>query len=198
MRPVSPAMSAYIQNPGSFRAEFLILLDAIDRDTKVKNTIGFWTGDTNELFNVRGANFIFYGAGALIEPPEIVYESGLSVHAVDVKFSPLAEGFTTAVRLYDVRQQRVDMYRAFFNTASDALIETPHRIFKGRSDTLTITDAAEGSQSEATLTVVSSARALTRSLAAKHSDSTFKKRSGDRFLRYAETAGAVEVVWGNT
>lgn len=196
MRPVSAAMASYIQNPGSFRAEFLIVLNARDRTTGTNYTVGFWTGDTNEAFVVGGTSIIFYGAGSLIEPPEIVYQSGLDVNAVDVKFSPFSEGFTTAVRLYDVRQQRVDMYRAYFDNSTDALIEEPHRIFKGRVDTLTIPEAQEGSASDATLTVVSSSRDLTRTFAAKHSDSTFRKRSGDRFLRYSDTAGAVEVRWG--
>lgn len=196
MRPVSATMLSYLQNPGSFRAEFLIVLNARDRTTGANYVTGFWTGDTNEAFVVGGSSIIFYGAGALIEPPEIVYESGLDVNAVDVKFSPLSEGFAAAVRLYDVRQQRVYMYRAFFDNSTEGLIEEPHRVFKGRVDTVSIPDGEEGSASEATLTVVNSSRDLTRSSAAKHSDSTFRKRSGDRLLRYSDTARAVTVEWG--
>ena len=198
MRPVSATMLSYLQNPGSFRAEFLIVVNARDRTTGANYVTGFWTGDTNEAFVVGGSSIIFYGAGALIEPPEIVYSAGLDVLAVDVKFSPLSEGFASAVRLYDVRQQRADMYRAFFDNSTEALIEEPHRIFKGRVDTVSIPDGEEGSASDATMTVVSSSRDLTRTFAAKHSDSTFRKRSGDRFLRYSDTAGSVQIEWGTT
>ena len=198
MRPVSPTLAAYIADPSSFRNEFLIVINARDRTTGAIQTIGFWTGATHEPFTIDGVTRVFYGAGTILEPPEILYETGTGVTALDVKSSPFSSVFTDAVRLYDVRQCRCEMYKVYFSTATEALIEAPHRIFKGRSDQVTITDAAEGSASEAVLSVVGTTRSLTRSLAAKWSDTVFKKRSGDRLLKYSDTAEAVQIVWGNT
>lgn len=44
--------------------------------------------------------------------------------------------------------------------------------------------------------MVSVATSLTRSLALKKSDEAQKRRSGDRFRRYSDVSGAVDVWWG--
>jgi hypothetical protein len=174
-----------------------VLINAVDRTSGAVQSIGFWTGQTNESFTVGGVARVFYGAGSVLGPPDIVYEAGMNINAATVRFSPFSSLFNDAIRLYDVRQQKASIHRAFFSTATEQLIEAPQRIFKGRSDKLSITEAAEEGSSEATLTVVSSMRALTRGFAAKWSDTTFLKRSGDRLMKYSDTAGAVNVVWGN-
>ncbi|TAG28566.1 MAG: hypothetical protein EAZ40_03425, partial [Rhodobacterales bacterium] len=46
------------------------------------------------------------------------------------------------------------------------------------------------------VTVASSARYLTRTLTLKRSDASQRRRSDDRFLRYADVSGEVDVYWG--
>lgn len=196
MRFLSPLMSGYLVNPDSFRTEVLLLVDARNRDTGVIETAGFWTGDRHRSFTIGGVARIFYGAGSVIEAPEITYEAGLGVSTFDIDFSPLTPEFAQVARVYDVKQQAIAIYEAYFDTGTDLLIEEPTRVYKGRSNQLTILTPEEQSASIATLSVVSSARALTRTIPAKHSDETMRLRSGDRIGRYASIAGAVETLWG--
>jgi hypothetical protein len=198
MRFFSPTMTGYLANPDSFRSEVMILISARDRGTGVVETAGFWTGDRHRQFTIQGVSRIFYGAGALLEVPSILYETGLGVSTFDIEFSPLTPEFIQVARVYDVRQQPITVYQGFFDTHSEQLIEEPTRVYKGRSDRLTFTDAEEGESSTATLTIVSSARALTRTITAKHSDETMRSRSDDRIGRYATIAGAVPIPWGRS
>lgn len=198
MRFFSPTMTGYLANPDSFRSEVMMLISARNRDTGVVETAGFWTGDRHRSFTIQGVSHVFYGAGALLEVPTILYETGVGVSTFDIEFSPLTPEFIQVSRVFDVRQQPITIYQAFFDTLTEQLIEEPTRVYKGRSDRLSFTSAEEGDASTATLTIVSSARALTRTITAKHSDETMRSRSDDRIGRYATIAGAVLIPWGTS
>lgn len=196
MRPVSPTLATYLSVPGSYRTEVLYTIGARNRATNAVETAGFWSGDRHRGFVVDGSSILFYGAGSVIEEPELSFEAGLSINTFDVQFSPLSAEFIQVARVYDVRGQRFRMYEAYFDTATEKLIEAPTRIYKGKCNKLKITDADEGNTSTAIITVVSSARALTRIIPAKHSDETMRLRSDDRIGRYATISGTVQVPWG--
>ncbi len=75
------------------------------------------------------------------------------------------------------------------------LVAEPHRVFKGLVDELEITRDPSGAV-QCEMTVASSARYLTRTLTLKRSDASQRLRMNDRFLRYADVSGEVDVYWG--
>lgn len=196
MRIDSATMQVYRANPDSYHTEVLYLVTARNRSTGVKEVAGFWSGDRHRAFTVDGVSRLFYGGGSILDEPELVLESGLKIATVDLEFSPLTPEFTSVARVYDVRNQPFAIYEAYFDASTEKLIEPPIRVFKAMSDKLAIRDAEEGGQSSATLTIVSSARDLTRFLSAKHSDESLRLRSNDRIGRYTSVAGAIAIPWG--
>jgi hypothetical protein len=100
------------------------------------------------------------------------------------------------VRQHDPRNAPVEIHRALFDPETLQLIAEPHRLFKGWIDKLKDTRPEEGGQATVELSLVSTARALTRTLTARISDASQQRRSDDRALRYADVAGEVDVAWG--
>lgn len=197
MRPVSPTLQTYLDNPNSYWTECLVLVSARDRSTGAVEQAGFWTGDRHRNFSLGAdGTHLFYGAGSMLETPEIVYEAGLQVASFDIEFSPMTPEFVSIARVYDLRQQPFKMYEAYFSAETGKLIETPTRIYRGFSDGLNIVDGEESKESKGVLQVVSSARNLTRTLPGKCGDETLRLRGDDRIGRYANVAGAVTVIWG--
>ena len=76
------------------------------------------------------------------------------------------------------------------------MIEEPHRVLTGFVDEVDLGTPAAGGTSSCVLGIATSARVLTQALALKKSDETQRLRSGDRFRRWGDVSGAVDVWWG--
>lgn len=63
-------------------------------------------------------------------------------------------------------------------------------------DEMEVTTDPGSGETRCEVTVASSARYLTRTLTLKRSDASQSRRLGDRFLRYADVSGEVDVYWG--
>lgn len=77
-----------------------------------------------------------------------------------------------------------------------ALVSTPFPRFLGRVDGVNVATPAAGGTGAITVSCISDLVDLTRRVTTLKSDETQRLRSGDRFRKYADTAGGVEVWWG--
>lgn len=179
-------------------ARTLFWVRARDRATNAEEALGLWTGDDHQEFTIGGVERTYYGAGGVVAIDPIVMTSGLTVRSQRAEFSPLAPEVMEMVRTYEPRFAPVEIHRALFDPDTMNLVDEPHRVFRGWIDGIRVDTPAVGGSGRIELSLVSTARALTRTLAAKKSDETQRRRSNDRFRRYADVSGSVDVWWGET
>jgi hypothetical protein len=172
---------------------WLVWISARNLTTGLVEAAGFWTGEDDRTFTVDGAARTYTGAGALIEMGDLTYESGTSIQMQSMTFSMVSAEIQAAVFQYDTRLAPVEVHLALFDPETGALIGVAPA-FVGWVEEPKV---QEGATAKLTLSVASSARAGTRTLASKKSPESLKKRlSTDEGRRYADIAGDVPVSWG--
>lgn len=197
MRSYDSTTAAYLAGQSDIVAHVLLWIAARNRDTGATETIGFWTGDDHQVFTIQGEARTYYGAGDVLEVPPLTYEAGLRVRMHRFGLASLAPEVALMLRGYEPRLAPIDVHRALFYASNGALAADPHRVLSGSIDEAQITVPETGGQGSASITVASSARALTRSLPICKSDAQLQKRAGDRFRRHVDVSGSVEVFWGS-
>lgn len=165
----------------------------------------YWTGEDNISVNVIPAGGTTpvsrdaLGGGTLLDVPAIVDAIGIEARSVTFgmdHISTAAGSPMDAVFGKNIRVARVEMHRAFFDPATWNLVSTPTLMFSGRVDGAAVDDAAAGGEGGLSLEVVNSAIDLTKTNPAMESDEQQKRRAGDRFRRWGDSAATVETWWG--
>lgn len=190
----APTLAAF-QFRTQIAKRVLIWVTARNRTTGDPETLGLWNGGYDRSFTIDGSARSYVGAGALMGVPPLASQAGLTVRMQRLTLSPIDDTVAALIRTYDTRLAPIEIHRASFDPVTTALVSEPHRVFKGMVDELEIPVEAGGA-TRCEMTVASSARYLTRTLTLKRSDASQQLRSGDRFLRYADVSGEVDVYWG--
>lgn len=196
MRDYGSATATYLQSRAGTIARTLIWVSARNRSTNLVETMGLWTGADHESFTIGGVSRLYYGAGNVTDLPQLTFQTGLAVRIHRLGLSPLTPEVMQLIRGYDVRFAPVEVHRALFATDTRLLVEEPHRVLSGFIDEVDLGTPAAGGTSSCVLGIATSARVLTQSLPLKKSDETQKLRSGDRFRRWTDVSGSVDVWWG--
>lgn len=168
-------------------------------------TFAYWTGEDNVAVNVVPAgaetpvsrNFV--GGATLLDVPAVVDAIGLEARSISLGLDHISTAAGSPMDMVygnNVRVARVELHRALFDPSTWKLVSTPHLIFAGRVDGASVDDAAAGGEGGLSLEVISNAIDLTRTSPAMESDEQQRRRSGDRFRRYGDTAGQVSTWWG--
>lgn len=168
-------------------------------------TFAYWTGEDNVAINVVPAgaetpvsrNFV--GGATLLDVPAVVDAIGLEARSISLGLDHISTAVGSPMDMVfgnNVRVARVELHRALFDPSTWNLVSTPHLIFAGRVDGASVDDAAAGGEGGLSLEVISNAIDLTRTSPAMESDEQQRRRSGDRFRRYGDTAGQVSTWWG--
>lgn len=190
----APTLTA-LQNRTERMMRVLVWVTARNRGTGLPEELGFWNGGYDRSFTINGVARTYVGAGALMQIPPLVYQVGLTVRMQRLTLSPIDAAVANLIRTYDSRLAPIEIHRAVLDPTTTLLVSEPHRLVKGIVDELEVTTDAKG-EARCEVTVASSARYLTRTLTLKRSDASQQLRSGDRFLRYADVSGEVDVYWG--
>ena len=196
MRSYDAATLAAFQTREGICARVLIWVVAKNRVTGDPEAMGLWTGADDRTFTIGAETRTYIGAGAIMQIPPIRMQAGLSVRMQRMTLSPLSAAVADLIRTYEARLAPLEIHRALFSTGDGSLIAPPHRVWKGFVDEVEITQAETGGEATCEVTAASSARLLTRTLPLKRSDATQQLRSGDRFRRYVDVSGKVDVWWG--
>lgn len=195
MRSLDAPTLAAFQSRVSVHNRILFWITARNRTTGLPEQLGLWNGGYDRSFTIGGVPRTYVGAGALMQVPPLVYQVGLSVRMQRMTLSPIDATVAAMIRTYDSRLAPVEIHRATFDPVTTALVSEPHRLFKGLVDELEVSTDGKG-EVRCEVTLASSARYLTRTLTLKRSDASQQLRSGDRFLKYADVSGEVDVYWG--
>lgn len=196
MRSYSAPTLAAFQDRTGLVARLLVWVVARNRGTGLPEALGLWTGLEARAFTIGGAARTYQGAGGLMNVPPIQMAGGLAVRMHRLALSPISQEVIDLVRTYDARFAPVEVHRALFDPVTGALVDEPHRLLKGFVDEVEETTPEAGGEAGLEVVVASSARLLTRRLALKRSDETQRLRGGDRFRRYVDVSGEVDVYWG--
>jgi hypothetical protein len=189
----APTLAAF-QTRAGLCARILVWVEAKNRTTGDPETMGLWTGAQDREFTIGAATRLYTGAGGIIQIPPIKMQTGIAVRMQRFTLSPIAPIVADLIQTYESRFAPIEVHRALFSLDDGALIAEPHRVWKGFIDEIEISYGETDATCE--VTAASSARLLTRTLPLKRSDATQALRSGDRFRRYVDISGKVDVWWG--
>ena len=173
------------------------------RATGAPITENFWSdiGDVNA--QVVNANtglveaYDFKGVGALIGLDPIVMVSNLTVQSVDLHFSQLDDRINELLRVYDIRQAAVEIYRAEYDPDTMRMVEPAEPRFVGFVDGAPVETPAEGGEGSIKLNCVSSAQELTRSNPDMRSHESQQVRApGDDFYQDVTNVSDLVIFWG--
>lgn len=187
-----------------FVAQILLWIEAKDPFGQ-PDPVGLWTGEDDRSITVAEQSRHYEGAGELLAIEPITYRQGLDVRLHKMVLSGLGADTEALLTGTDARLAPADLYRVILDAATREVVGSPHRLIRGWVNELVINTgqisgkvgSQGGGKSAVELTLATSARALTRSLALKYADATQQANTpGDRFFRWAAISGQVQVKWG--
>jgi hypothetical protein len=203
MRILDPTSTEYLSACTGVASRHMIHVVARNRATGAQEALGLWQGDDHLTIAINGVNRSYFGAGTLIGMEPIRAGIGLEVRMLQLALSPLTPEVALMLRGYDARLAPAEIHRGLLSLETGQLIAEPIRVFRGWVDEVKIRTGAVsgngegGDTGEATVTLASAARGLTRALTLTRSDAEMRRRNaGDRFRAYTDIAGEVGVWWG--
>lgn len=172
---------------------------ARNRTTGAEEGIGLWEGgdveeiEVTDLFTGQADVRPFYNQAVLSVGPAR-WEAGLNIRSIPLRISALSAAAINAFLLYEARGARVQAWRRSYDPETTLPVAL-EPWFRGYMNVATITRPAAGGEGAVDAEVVSSARLLTISSAARKSDEAQRGRGGDRFRQYKASQGAKDVPW---
>ena len=203
MRSISGPNQAALAARELVARDFLWIV-ARNRTTGVPENVGFWSdvGDVSaEVLNPDTGQVntrAFYGSGTLISISDIPLVSNITVQTVTIDMSQIDELVEQAIRLYDVRQARVEIFRGLFNPATRQMVGPAEPRFVGFVDEVQIDTPSENEAGSARLTCKSHTQEMTRSNSDTRSDASQRLRSAnDNFYQDTAVVSDWELFWGS-
>jgi hypothetical protein len=202
MRVIPASTQALLEARSLVTRDFLRITGRV-RATGAPISEGFWSDIGNISAQVVDADtglvatYDFTGVGSLISIDAIPMVSNLTVQSVGVKFSHLDDRINELLRVYDLRQAKVEIYRGEFDPQTMAMVEPAVARFVGYADGAPVETPAEGGEGSFTLDCVSTAQELTRSNPDMRShESQILRASGDAFFQDVTSVGDLVIFWG--
>lgn len=202
MRAISSENQLALNQRRLVARDFLWII-ARNRTTGLPEEVGFWSDVDNATVLVLNPDTLlpvyrnYYAAGGLIEINEIPAVSVIQVQDVEIKMSQLDELVAQAVRLYDVKQARVEIHRGLFDPDTRNLVAPAMVRFVGVVNNLRITTPSENSDGAVYLSCVSHTQELTRANPSTRSNEDQKTRNvNDIFFLDTAVVGEWELDWG--
>jgi hypothetical protein len=196
MRTISPALTAHLAARRGLVVRLLFYAWPKNRTTNAIEEIGLWTGSTAQEFTIEGDTRTYIGAGGVMSVASIVTAIGLDIRHQRISLNNIFPEVEDLMRLYEPHTAPAVLHRALFDPDTRALLEEPHRLFKGAIEKAPSKRPEAGGVATADLSLVSSARRLTRTLTARQSDANQQQRGADRALRWADVSGEIVTPWG--
>jgi len=200
MRAYEQSTLVHSASASGLVAQILLWVEATDPSGQPA-PVGLWTGEDDRQFSISGQSRPYQGAGELLAIEPITYRQGLDARLHKMVLSGLGTDTEALLTGADARLAPADLYRVILDVATREPVGNPHRVIRGWVNELIINTGQisgnDAGKSTVELTLATSARALTRSLALKYADATQQANMpGDGFFRWAALSGQVQVKWG--
>lgn len=202
MRDISAATQALLEAQTLVTRDFMRITGR-NRDTGAPVSDAFWSGigpvtaqvvdpDTGLVGSVD-----FQGVGALIAVDPIPQVSNLTVQEIEVTFSQLDDRVNELLRLYSIKQAKVEIWRGEFNPETGRMVEAAGIRFVGFVDGAPVETPAEGGEGSVKIKCVSTAQELTRANPDLRSHESQQERAqGDDFFKDVTAVGDLVIFWG--
>jgi hypothetical protein len=191
-----------IQNRNAVVPRDFIVFHAKNRDTGVESLRCFWTEVETVAVEVRtetGVNTSYDFTGGAIEKVDpIPMRIGLTIQNTQIILNPLHTEVKNLIRLDEPRGAAVEIYRGYYDPDTFLLVARPRVRYLGTVNGAPIITPAVGGAATATIKLVGSTRELTFVNHAMKSDAEQRKRSDDRFRRYAGKVRGWPIYWGKS
>lgn len=205
MRAISVANQTALAQRALVARDFLWFV-ARNRETGDPVSVGFWSDLENVQAQVLNPDTLtavtrnYYGAGGLIEIEGIPAVSTIQVQDVTIQMSQLDEQVQNAVRLYDIKQARVEIHRGLFDPVSRNLVAPAIVRFVGFVNLVDIRTPRENEPGGVQITCVSHTQELMRSNPStrSHEDQRYTRDPDDFFFADAGVAHAWDYQWGDS
>jgi hypothetical protein len=175
-----------------------------NRSTGAEVEKGYWSGsgvvEANVINPLTGSAITrnFLGRGTLIQISDIPLVSNITVQRITIRLSHIDTDVMEALRTYDLRQARVQIFRGLFNPDTRALVQAAIPRFLGFVDGAPLETPSENEEGSFVLEGVSHTQEMLRSNPDVRSDESQKRRSGtDNFYQDTATVGDREQWWGS-
>lgn len=202
MKAISSANQAALAARRLLPRDFLRLV-ARNRSTGNPVSVDFWSdlGNVTALvIDPETGNAVsrdFYGAGALIQISDIPAIAGITVQRIDITMSQLDDEVAEAVRLYDLKQGRVEIHTGLLDPDTRKLVDPAEVRFIGFVDEIRIATPAEGGEGGVVITCTSHTQELARTNPETRSHADQRARyDGDDFFIDAAVCGDWQHHWG--
>ena len=203
MRAISTANQTALAQRALVARDFLWFV-ARSRDTGLPVQVGFWSdleSVSAQVINPDTGGTVtrnYYGAGGLIEIEGIPAVSTIQVQDVTIQMSQLDEQVSLAVRLYDIKQARVEIHRGLFDPVSRNLVAPAIVRFVGFVNLVDIRTPRENEAGGVQITCVSHTQELLRSNPStrSHEDQRYTRDPNDFFFVDAGVSHAWDYQWG--
>lgn len=184
----------YLATPGDRDAQILVRIGCRNRTSGAVEPVGLWTGNQARSFLINGTERTYYGAGSILDVPQITRSIGLDVRLHSIVLSRAHAAVRQLLEVCDPRHASFEMHRALFDTKTGALITEPHLEFEGFFD---VPDGTHGGQSgdEVACKFATIIHQLTKTLPLNYSAAS-SQRADDQILKYAAISGRHQVWWG--
>lgn len=196
MRDIHPDILTLLRARRGIVVRLLVWIVAKNRATGAPEAHGFWNGDQDATMTIEGESRLYGAAGALLGVEPVTEEIGATVRMQVIRLSGISAEAEQVLRGYEPRPAPFQLHRLVFDPLTMEQVGTAQFLFGGAIDRVKITTPQKGGAGVAEVTVASEARDLTRGLQLKKSDESHRRRSNDRFRRYADVSGKVKVWWG--
>ncbi len=199
-RAVNAAAQAIRLARGPLMEIPMVWVEGRNRETGLTEGIGFWAGGETvtvalvDLWARASRTRTFIGTGSLLDVGTVPIEAGFSVRPMQVSLSGASPEVELAVRGYDLRGAKAQVFRSEHDPATHARIGIAP-VFKGYIDRINWVRPEPGGAAVIVAEVVSAARTLSITSEQKRSDAFYKAR-GSGLARYVGTAGRGEIIWG--
>lgn len=166
-------------------------------DTGAAESYGYWSGDLDQVITIDSQSRTYYGAGGIVAIDKLVYEQGAVIKTNKISFNGMDPKVNSLLRQFDTRQGLAQIH--FISVNSGGIPTAVEEAFVGTIDEFEVTDDAIDENGNmgvnVTMTLVSDARLLTRTLSTKMSDASQRLRdASDEFAIYSDITG-VSVNW---
>lgn len=204
MKSISSANQSALAARRLLKRDFLRIV-ARDRSSGDPVSVDFWSDlgtvaalvvdpDTGDAVSRN-----FYGAGGLIQISDIAAVSQVTVQNVTIRMSQLDEEVEEAVRLYDIKQARVEIHTGLLDPGTRKLVDPAEPLFVGFVDQVEIKTGAENEDGGVIITCTSHTQELMRANPATRSHEDQKSRdASDDFFKDAAVVGDWDHYWGAT
>ena len=202
MRQLPAAILSALADRRLVARDFLWIV-ARNRSTGMPESVGFWSDvgsvDAPVIDPETGTDVVrpFHGSGTLISVDPIPLVSTMEVQNIRIRMSQIDNLVQQAVRDYDCKQAKVEIFRGLFSPESRTLVAPAEPRFVGFVDKIDITTPSENEDGGVVLTCASHTQEILRSNPDTRSDASQRLRDpNDNFYQDTAVVGEWELFWG--